>query len=72
MFDIPLLNNLLISSLNLFISVTELKNNYSKHLSEEHKWEFKIDKVTYSKHSAEQRITLSRISLQCFLNNETP
>ena len=29
---------------------------------------FKIDKITYSKRSVEQRITLPKIRLQCTLN----
>ena len=30
-------------------------------------YNFKIDKITYSKRSLEQRITLPKISLQCIL-----
>ena len=67
MFDISLLNNLFISFLNLFISLIELKNLHKKHLLQEHRGKLKIDKITYSKRSLEQRITIVKISLHCIL-----
>ena len=42
MFDIPLLNN-------LFISLIELKNVHWKHPLKERKWMFEIDEMTFSK-----------------------
>ena len=48
-FDIPLLNNISISFLNLFISLIKLKNIYWKHPLKGHRCKFKIDKKTYSK-----------------------
>ena len=46
MFDIPLLNNLFISLLNVFISLIELKNIHWKDLLKEHRYKFKTDKIT--------------------------
>ena len=51
-FDIPLLNNLFISFLNLFISSIE------ENLLKEHRCKFKIDKPTQSDR-VEQRIALA-------------
>ena len=46
---ISLLNNLLVSFLNLFISLTELKNIHWKLPLKKHRCKFKIDKTTCSK-----------------------
>ena len=37
-----------------------------------HKRQFKIDKVTYLKRSAEQHITLPKMSLKCILKIAVP
>ena len=52
MFDIPLLNNLFISFLNLFISLTELKNIHLEHPLKEHRYKMKIDNIIYLKSSS--------------------
>ena len=51
MFDIPLLNNLFISFLNLFISLIELENFHKKKKKKKKKnrCKFNLDKITYSK-----------------------
>ena len=51
MFDIPLLNNLFISFLNLFISLIELENFHEniKKKKKKNRCKFNLDKITYSK-----------------------
>ena len=61
-FDIPLL-------INLFISLIKLKNIHYKQILKEYQCTCKIDKLTHSKRSVEQHITLPKISLQCILKN---
>ena len=56
MFDIPLL-------INLLSPLIERKNIHEKHQIKEHSC--KLDKITYSKRSLEQRITLAKVSIQC-------
>ena len=63
MFDIPLL-------IKLFIPSIEIKHIHYKHQIKEHRCKFNIDKITYSKRSLEQRMTLAKLNLYCILNAE--
>ena len=69
MFDIPLLNNLFISFLNLFISLIELEKLplKNKKKKKKNRCKFNLDKITYSKHSLEQRMTFSKMNHYCIL-----